>query len=135
MSKKGKALNIRGSLLVGVIGDEATVTGFLLTDIGERNKNGDANFFIVAKDTPLSEIDTAFMKMLKNPEMGIIMISQNVAEMIRNRIVEHLEVIPTIMEIPSKDVPYDPTKDSVLVKAASNLFGREIGMQKLQQLD
>jgi V-type H+-transporting ATPase subunit F len=135
MSKKGKALNIRGSLLVGVIGDEATVTGFLLTGIGERNKNGDANFFIVTKDTPLSEIDTAFMKMLKNPEMGIIMISQNVAEMIRNRIVEHLEVIPTIMEIPSKDVPYDPTKDSVLVKAASNLFGREIGMQKLQQLD
>ena len=75
MSKKGKALNIRGSLLVGVIGDEATVTGFLLTGIGERNKNGDANFFIVAKDTPLNEIDTAFMKMLKNPEMGIIMIS------------------------------------------------------------
>jgi len=135
MSKKGKARHIRGSLLVGVIGDEATVTGFLLTGIGERNKNGDANFFIVAKDTPLSEIDTAFMKMLKNPEMGIIMVSQNVAEMIRNRIVEHLEVIPTIMEIPSKDVPYDPTKDSVLVKAASNLFGREIGMQKLQQLD
>jgi V-type H+-transporting ATPase subunit F len=135
MSKKGKALNIRGSLLVGVIGDEATVTGFLLTGIGERNKNGEANFLIVTKDTPLSEIDTAFMKMLKNPEMGILMISQNVAEMIRNRIVEHLEVLPTIMEIPSKDVPYDPTKDSVLVKAARNLFGHEIGMQKLQQLD
>jgi V-type H+-transporting ATPase subunit F len=54
MSKKGKALNIRGSLLVGVIGDEATVTGFLLTGIGERNKNGEANFLIVTKDTPLS---------------------------------------------------------------------------------
>lgn len=116
---------------MGVMGDEATVTGFLLTGIGERNKAGEANFFIVTKDTPLNEIDTAFMKMLKNPEMGIIMVSQNVAEMIRNRIVDHLDVIPTIMEIPSKDTPYDPTKDSVLVKAARNLFGQEIGMQKL----
>jgi uncharacterized protein (TIGR00645 family) len=38
MSKKGKAFKVKGSLLVGVIGDEATVTGFLLTGIGERNK-------------------------------------------------------------------------------------------------
>jgi vacuolar-type H+-ATPase subunit F/Vma7 len=54
MSKKGKAFKIKGSLLVGVIGDEATVTGFLLTGIGERNKKGDANFFIVTKDTTLN---------------------------------------------------------------------------------
>lgn len=51
MSKKGKAFKIKGSLLVGVIGDEPTVTGFLLTGIGERNKKGEANFFVVTKDT------------------------------------------------------------------------------------
>ena len=73
--------------------------------------------------------------MLNNPEMGIIMISQNIAEAIRNKIAEHEEVLPTIMEIPSKDVPYDPTKDTVLCKAARNLYGNEVGMQKLQQLD
>jgi hypothetical protein len=39
------------------------------------------------------------------------------------------------MEIPSKDVPYDPIKDTVLCKAARMLYGNEVGMQKLQQLD
>lgn len=135
MSKKGKAIKVKGSLLIGVIGDEATVTGFLLTGIGERNKAGEANFLIVTKDTTLSQIETAFTKMLANPEMGIIMISQNIAEAIRNKIAEHEEVLPTIMEIPSKDVPYDPTKDTVLCKAARMLYGNEVGMQKLQQLD
>ncbi len=54
MSKKGKAFKVKaGGLLVGVIGDEATVTGFLLTGIGERNKKGEANFLIVTKDTTL----------------------------------------------------------------------------------
>jgi V-type H+-transporting ATPase subunit F len=135
MSKKGKAIKVKGSLLVGVIGDEATVTGFLLTGIGERNKNGEANFLIVTKDTAHSQIETAFQKMVSNPEMGIIMISQNIAESIRNKIAEHEEVLPTIMEIPSKDVPYDPTKDTVLCKAARMLYGNEVGMQKLTQLD
>lgn len=135
MSKKGKAIKVKGSLLIGVIGDEATVTGFLLTGIGERNKAGEANFLIVTKDTTLSQIETAFTKMVSNPEMGIIMISQNIAESIRNKIAEHEEVLPTIMEIPSKDVPYDPTKDTVLCKAARMLYGNEVGMQKLQQLD
>ena len=135
MSKKGKALNNKGSLLIGIIGDEATVTGFLLTGIGMRNKSGESNFLIVTKDTAQSQIETAFQKMLSNPQMGIIMISQNIAESIRNKITEHEEVLPTIMEIPSKDVPYDPTKDFVLCKAARMLYGNEVGMQKLQQLD
>lgn len=50
-------------------------------------------------------------------------------------IAEHNEVIPTIMEIPSKDVPYDPEKDTILCRAARNLYGNEVGMQKLKQLD
>ena len=51
MSKKGKAFRIKGSLLIACIGDEATVTGFLLTGIGERNRKGEANFMVVTKDT------------------------------------------------------------------------------------
>lgn len=34
-------------MLVGVIGDEDTVTGMLLTGIGERSVKGDTNFFIL----------------------------------------------------------------------------------------
>ena len=132
MSKKGKAFKVKGSLLVAVIGDEATVTGFLLTGMGERNKKGEANFMIVNKDTSLSQIEVGFSKMLAREDIGIIMISQNIAEQIRNLIAEHDQVIPTIMEIPSKDVPYDPLKDTVLCKAARMLYGNEVGMQKLQ---
>jgi len=39
------------SLLVAVIADETTVTGFLLTGIGERGKGGTRNYMIVDKDT------------------------------------------------------------------------------------
>lgn len=135
MSKKGKAFKVKESLLVAVIGDEATVTGFLLTGIGERNKKGEANFMIVTKDTTASQIEQCFQKMLARTDIGIIMISQNIAEQIRNLINEHQEVIPTVMEIPSKDVPYDPEKDTILCRAARNLYGNEVGMQKLKQID
>lgn len=135
MSKKGKAFRVKGSLLVAVIGDEATVTGFLLTGIGERNRKGDANFLTVTKDTTLSQIEVFFKKLLDRDDIGVIMISQNIAEMVRNLITEHEEVIPTIMEIPSKDVAYDPEKDMILNRAARILYGNEVGLEKLRQLD
>ena len=75
MSKKGKAFRVKGSLLVGIIGDEPTVTGFLLTGIGERNRKGEANFLVVTKETTQNQIETAFKKMLERDDIGIIMIS------------------------------------------------------------
>ena len=133
MSKKGKAFKIKQSLLVAVVGDEPTVTGFLLTGIGERNRKGEANFFIVTKDTTNSQIEVAFKKLLDREDIGILMVSQNIAEIVRNQIAEHQEVIPTIMEIPSKDHAYDPEKDTILVRAARILFGSEVGMEKLRE--
>ena len=51
-------------------------------------------------------------------------------------IIEHNEdeekVLPSILEIPSKDCPYDPLKDSMLVMAASRLYGQEAGKEKLR---
>jgi len=41
--------------------------------------------------------------------------------------------LPAIMEIPSKDSPYDPTKDGMLVQAASKLFGMDAGLEKLKE--
>ena len=133
MSKKGKAFRVKGTLLVGIIGDEPTVTGFLLTGIGERNRKGEANFLVVTKDTTQNQVEIAFKKMLERDDIGIIMISQHVAEMVRNLIVEHEEVIPTIMEIPSKDFAYEPEKDTILTRAARILYGNEIGMEKIKE--
>lgn len=46
--------------LIAVIGDEDTVTGFLLGGIGELNKNRHPNFLVVEKDTPINEIEDTF---------------------------------------------------------------------------
>ena len=53
--------------------------------------------------------------------------------MVRNLITGHDEVIPTVMEIPSKDYAYDPEKDTILCRAARILFGNEIGMEKIKE--
>jgi ATP synthase (F/14-kDa) subunit. len=36
-----------GTSVIAIIGDEDTVTGFLLTGIGERNIKGETNFLVV----------------------------------------------------------------------------------------
>lgn len=46
--------------LIAVIGDEDTVTGFLLGGIGELNKNRQPNFLVVEKDTTINEIEDTF---------------------------------------------------------------------------
>lgn len=42
---------------------------------------------------------------------------RQVAEMIRHVIDNHNEPIPAVLEIPSKDHPYDASKDSILRRA------------------
>ena len=111
-------------LLISVIADESTVTGFLLTGIGERNKKGESNFYIVNKDTTDSTLEIEVAKFLARDDIGILLIAQNIAERVRNLIVEHNEneekLLPSILEIPSKDSPYDPEKDYMMAKA--NIF-------------
>ena len=124
------------SLLVAVIADESTVTGFLLTGIGQRGKNGEQNYMIVGKETTDAQLEEEFGKMLARDDIGVVLIAQSLAERVRSMIVEHQEsetkVLPTVMEIPSKDSPYDPTKDGLLVMAATKLFGAEAGLEKLK---
>lgn len=45
-----------------------------------------------------------------------------VAEKIRHRVDAYNEAFPSLLEIPSKDHPYDPEKDSVM-KRVRKLFG------------
>lgn len=51
----------------------------------------------------------------------MILITQDCAEMIRRAVDEfgHSgQMIPTVLEIPSKDTPYDPRKDGVMQRVA-----------------
>lgn len=110
--------------LLAVIGDEDTCVGFLLGGIGELNKNRQQNFLVVNKNTSISEIEEFFRALLIRHDIAIILINQNIAEMIRHAIEAHSLPIPAILEIPSKDHPYDPSKDSIL-RRAKGMFSAE----------
>ena len=71
-----------------------------------------------------SEIEETFKSFLKRNDIDIILITQNVAESIRHLIDTHNSPIPAVLEIPSKDQPYDPQKDSIL-KRARNLISAD----------
>ena len=51
------------------------------------------------------------------PRSNVTSYSIQIAEMIRHLIDGHDKPIPAVLEIPSKDHPYDPTKDSILRRA------------------
>uniref|UniRef100_A0A2K5M047 V-type proton ATPase subunit F n=1 Tax=Cercocebus atys TaxID=9531 RepID=A0A2K5M047_CERAT len=118
--------------LIAVIGDEDTVTGFLLGGIGELNKNRHPNFLVVEKDTTINEIEDTFnpsqhdpplwdeidsWQFLNRDDIGIILINQYIAEMVRHALDAHQQSIPAVLEIPSKEHPYDAAKDSILRRA------------------
>jgi vacuolar-type H+-ATPase subunit F/Vma7 len=66
---------VKGTLLIAAIGDIGTVTGLLLTGMGERNAKGQTNFMVVDKETQEKDIET-YMRSLLNErtDIGIILI-------------------------------------------------------------
>ncbi|OXU24838.1 V-type proton ATPase subunit F [Nasonia vitripennis] len=110
--------------LLAVIGDEDTCVGFLLGGVGEINKHRHPNFMVVDKNTAVGDIEETFKKFIKRDDIDIILINQNIAEMIRHVIDSHTQPIPSVLEIPSKDHPYDASKDSIL-RRAKGMFNPE----------
>lgn len=97
-----------------------------------------AVFFPVHVDTAVSDIEDSFRSFTSRADIAIILINQyvsewislslslplnlspsppQIAEMIRHIIDQHDKAIPAVLEIPSKDQPYDPNKDSILRRA------------------
>lgn len=65
----------------------------------------------------MSELEDCFKRFIKRDDIDIILINQNLAELIRHVIDSHTAPIPAVLEIPSKDHPYDAAKDSILRRA------------------
>jgi V-type H+-transporting ATPase subunit F len=114
--------------LVAVIGDEDTVTGFLLAGVGHRNAEG-ANFLIVKQDTQLQQVEEAFTKLSNRTDVGIILINQHIANDIRHVLKDYNQTIPTVLEIPSKEHPYDPEQDYIMV--GLGMLKKEMGRDAL----
>ncbi|GJC96842.1 V-type proton ATPase subunit F [Colletotrichum higginsianum] len=129
---------------LAVIGDEDSVTGLLLAGIGHVSTGADQekNFLVVDNKTETSAIESAFESFTTRKDIGIVLINQHVshgrerrkpisgymltcgqiADRIRHRVDTYTAAFPTVLEIPSKDHPYDPEKDSVL-RRVRRLFG------------
>merc|ERR1712113_669895 len=100
--------------LIGILGDDDTVTGFLLAGIGNVDSKRNKNFLVVDAKTPAATIEETFLRFVNDKNIAVILIAQNVADRIRHVLAEQEDAIPAILEIPSKDQPYDPSKDYIM---------------------
>jgi len=125
MSKNKRFVRNENNMLLGIIGDEETVTGFLLAGIGERSETS-TNFLKVNSTTTNDQIEEFFHSLITRKDIGIVLISQDVADRIRDTLDAYNEIIPTVLEIPSKQHPYSIEKDSVMQKALRQLYGQNI---------
>ncbi|XP_031269921.1 V-type proton ATPase subunit F-like [Pistacia vera] len=75
-------------------------------------------------ETTVKQIKDAFKEFSSREDIAIVLISQYVANMIRFLVDSYNKPIPAILEIPSKDHPYDPAHDSVLSRV-KHLFSAE----------
>ncbi|WZN66927.1 subunit F of vacuolar ATP synthase [Chloropicon roscoffensis] len=101
---------------IAIIGDEDTVTGFLLAGVGHKDYRQNTNFLIVDTKTTTKEIESTFASFSQREDVAIIIIAQNVANEIRHLIERYDKAIPAILEIPAKDQPYDPNQDTMLTR-------------------
>ncbi|KAI9185352.1 hypothetical protein LWI28_006435 [Acer negundo] len=117
-------IRTNNSALIAMIADEDTVTGFLLAGVGNVDLRRKTNYLIVDSKTTVKQIEDAFKEFTTKDDIGIVLISQYVANMIRFVVDSYNKPIPAILEIPSKDHPYDPAHDSVLSRV-KHLFSSE----------
>ncbi|KAF3072470.1 hypothetical protein CFAM422_005465 [Trichoderma lentiforme] len=96
---------------LAVIGDEASFAPWDKTAPHPANAN--TSTYRTLK-TETAAIESAFESFTERKDIGIVLINQHVADRIRHRVDTYTAAFPTVLEIPSKDHPYDPEKDSVL---------------------
>ncbi|KAG8473293.1 hypothetical protein CXB51_035419 [Gossypium anomalum] len=112
------------SALIAMIADEDTVVGFLLAGVGNVDLRRKTNYLIVDSKTTVKQIEDAFKEFTTRTDIAIVLISQYVANMIRFLVDSYNKPIPAILEIPSKNHPYDPAHDSILSRV-KHLFNAE----------
>jgi V-type H+-transporting ATPase subunit F len=110
--------------IMSIIGDEDTCVGFIMGGIGDININQQRNFMVVKADTEHGDIEDCFKQFIKREDIAVILINQNIADMIRSVVDAYNKPIPAVLEIPSRDHPYNPEKDSIL-KLARKIINPE----------
>ena len=62
-------------------------------------------------------MEEAVRGFLNRDDIAILLIVQYVADMVRHIIENYTKLTPAILEIPSKEHAYDPSKDFILKRA------------------
>ncbi|XP_062163143.1 V-type proton ATPase subunit F-like [Alnus glutinosa] len=114
----------KSSALIAMIANEDTVNGFLLASVGNVDLRRKTNYLFVDSKTTAKAIEDAFKEFTTKEDIIIVLISQYVSNMIRFLVDSYNKPVPAILEIPSKDHPYDPAHDSVLSRV-KYLFSAE----------
>ena len=65
-------------LLIAVIGDEDTVTGFLLAGVGQRDSQG-ANFLVVDAKTTKEGIEAFYTGLVSRGDVGLVIMNASIA--------------------------------------------------------
>lgn len=65
-------------------------------------------------ETSASSIEEAFKNFTTRDDVSVVIINQSIASIIRHVIDGYSKPVPAVLEIPSKDQPYDPMQDSIL---------------------
>ena len=90
-----------------------------MAGVGHRTADK-TNFLIVKADTKQDTIDQAFHSFVERDDIGIVLINQHIANNMRHVLKDYNQTIPTVLEIPSKDHPYDPEQDYIMQRV--NMF-------------
>uniref|UniRef100_A0A7S1LKU4 V-type proton ATPase subunit F n=1 Tax=Alexandrium catenella TaxID=2925 RepID=A0A7S1LKU4_ALECA len=116
-----KKIISQSDMKIGVIGDEDTVTGFVLAGVGHVDGSGKKSFLLVDSKTHTRDVEEKFHELTTRKDVAMVLITQSCADLIRPAVDGYTssgQVVPAIMEIPSKEQPYDPRKDAIMQRVA-----------------
>lgn len=110
---------------IAVIGDNETVTGFLLAGTGERNDKAETNYFVWTSESKPAEAEAAFKRFMHNKLIAVILVNQVIAQNHLRVLIDKAqsEGLKVICEIPSKEHPYEPRTDPIVNRASRLLYG------------
>jgi len=82
-------------------------------------------FFAVDEEkTTRGEIEAAFKDFTSRKGITVVLVTQVIANNdIRHLINDYTQAIPAVLEIPSKDFPYDETKDPIMQRVLALIGG------------
>lgn len=86
---------------IGIIGDEETLTGFLIA--GVENTHDTPNLVHVTPATPDDDLKRSFHSLTARDDLAIILICDFVAEKLRDEIDTYRETVPAVLVIASKN--------------------------------